>query len=543
MSRTLISPDAHAFLGELAQRHRAADLAPQSATSWAPSGTSYRGAEINRLNKHWQPHNVSGDAALMDSWPLLNARIRDLIRNEPTLTSAKRMMVALIVGCGIQTFAAATYDEGEPIDDYNAECDKWHERWADSKECDAEGKRCLAELIAEGQGEEIETGDLLLLEVTDPAPGRTSPLCYQLLEAEQLDCSLDRPAAPGQNKIVRGIEFNDRNQAVAYHIFDAHPYDPYSGWTTKSSRVPASRVIHDFVPQRPSASRGACWFAVCVQPARDTDMLIGSELTAANIAALFTVLIKRKNWSGGGLGFNDGDPGNNTDEFLNALTKLGRGIIGYIGENDSVEQVERKSPGPQLAPFIKLLRQQEAMGTGISYLRMTRDYESTSYTSARGAHLDDDAIIRPMQMRKGHGVVLPMRMRHNAMAVALGRIRTVTAAQFKANPWRWQSFDVMGPGREQLDPDGETDSIAGRIRTGVSTLKDECGARGKYWRKQLQQLALEKREVERLKLTDWINFSKGGGAPEKPAAEKTADRNARRDGTSEPARKTSGEEE
>jgi lambda family phage portal protein len=539
LSRTLITDEAFAFLGELALREeREQAAAPAAVASFAPSGSSYKGAEINRFNRHWQPGNISGDAALYDSWPLLNARIRDLIRNEPTLLNAKRTMVSLLVGCGIQTFAAAHFDDGEPVDDYNAESDEWHERWACSTECDAEAKRCLAEIIAEGQGEEIETGDLLLLEVLDTSPGRTSPLCYQLLEAEQLDCSLDRPAAPGVNKIVRGIEFDGRNRAVAYHIFDAHPYDPYSGWTTKSSRVPASRVIHAFIPPRPSASRGMCWFAVCVQPTRDMDMLIGSELTAANIAALFTLMIKRKNFAGGGLGFSDGDP-INLDDLGNALTKLGRGIISYIGPEDEIMPVERSQPGPQLAPFIKILRQQESMGTGLSYLRMTKDYESTSYTSARGAHLDDEAMLKPLQMRTGFQVVQPIRMRHNAFAVALGRIRSVSAAQFKANPWRWQRFDLMPPGREQLDPDGETDSIAGRIRTGVSTLKDECGARGKHWRKVLQQRALETKEIKRLGLEDQINFSKGGGAPgqEKPAAE----RNARRDGTPAPAKKTSEE--
>ena len=235
MSQRIISPDAFAFLGQLAERHTPTQQA-QAPSALAPQGTSYSGAQINRLNRHWMPGNVSGDAALYDSWPMLNARIRDLIRNEPSLSSAKRTMVSLIVGCGIQTFAAATLDGQVPIDDYNVESDEWFERWVYSKECDADGKRCFPELLAEGKAEEIETGDWLMLEVFDPSPGRTSPLCYQLLEAEQLDCSLDRPAGQGQNKIVRGIEFDNRNRPVAYYIFDAHPFDPWSGWTTKPTR-------------------------------------------------------------------------------------------------------------------------------------------------------------------------------------------------------------------------------------------------------------------------------------------------------------------
>lgn len=487
------------------------------------AGTSYQGAKIDRLNKDWVPGAISGDSALLDSWPLLTSRVRDLIRNEPALLNAKRKLTAYLVGTGIATFAAASIN-GEADDDYNFESDEWFDRWAE-EEADVEGKQAWPELLASLQSETIETGDGFLLKVLDDRPGRSSPLAYQLIEAEQLDESQDRPASPGQNKIVRGVEIDSRNRPVAYWIYDAHPYDSYSGWTTKSTRVPADRVIHYFVPFRPSMSRGVNWFHAVIQPSRDVDTLIGSELTTAIVGSLFSVMITRAQGSGSGLGFVGDDPNAaSQDANGNSIARLGRGIIFDGRQGDDVKQIQSNRPSPLVDAFVKLLRQQQSMGVGLSYLRLTADYSSTSYTSARGAHLDDQAYFLPLQLRIGRRVVLPVRRAHNALAVSLGRITSVSATQFARQPFRWQRFDLQPPGREQLDPEMETDASAARIRTGISTLKEENALKGKNWRKVLAQRALEQREIKRLGLETTINFSKGGGAPERESSNRKSER-------------------
>ena len=64
--------------------------------TWRGGNTAnpaYDASEVNCLNKEWQPPNISGDAAIRESWELMTGRIRDLIRNDPVLSKGLRMLV------------------------------------------------------------------------------------------------------------------------------------------------------------------------------------------------------------------------------------------------------------------------------------------------------------------------------------------------------------------------------------------------------------------------------------------------------------------
>lgn len=501
-------------------------LGPTQRSASAP----FRGGKVDRYNADWRPGNTSGDDMLRSSEPLLGARFRDQAENDPSIISVRRKLVTHIIGSGIQTFSDAQA-EGEIDDAYNDEVDTKFERWA-QRECDVERKLCWPEMQAHGFREET-AGDCFLLECWDDSPGRLSPLCYQLIEGEQLDTTKDRPAGRDKdgnpiNRIVRGIELDAYNRAVAYHIYDAHPYDSYSGWTASSTRIVSSRVLHAFVPFRPSATRGVNWCQAIMQAAKDMDTLIDNELTAAIVASLFTVVIKRKNGSRGGLGLGESDR-DTTDSSGNPLSRLGKGIIADLGPEDEVKQIQSQRPSPLLDSLVKLIRQEQAMGAGMSYLRLTSDYSQSSYTSARGAHLDDQAVFVPIQNHFANRIVVPVRERHTDLLHALGKIKSIRPRDYRNDIERWRKFDFFPVGREQLDPEMETDAAAARIRYGLSTLKAECAARGLNYRKVLRQLKLEWEMITTNGLNAFLNWSKGGGAPEQSAAAR-ADRRARLDG-------------
>jgi lambda family phage portal protein len=505
---------AYAAIDAFATRN----MTPEERTDADRRGTSanpqFRGGQVTRHNRGWQPALTSGDDALRQAWPLLQGRTRDLIQNEPSVLSAKRKLITHIIGTGIQTFADARVADAVD-EEYCDESDLWHKRWFESNEVDVEAKLTGFEMQRQSFGEET-LGDCFLLECWDDHPRRSTPLCYQLLEAEQIDTSKDRPAGNNLNRIVRGIELDRFNRAVAYYVYDAHPYDSSSGWTSSSTRIPASRVLHSFVPFRPSATRGVNWYAAIIQAARDVDTLIDNELTASIIASLFTVVIKRATGQGSGFGL-EGTGDDTSDGDGRPFSRLGKGIIADIGKDDEVEQVESKRPSPLLQSLVKLMRQQESMGIGLSEIRLTGDYSSSSYTSARGAHLDDQAVFEPLQYHFGSRIVLPMRQRHNDLAVGLGKVKSITARQYEQDLYRWRCFEVFPVGREQLDPEMETEASSARIRGGISTLRDECAARGLHWRHVLRQRKYETDKIREMGLENEINFSKGGGAPDQKA--------------------------
>lgn len=459
------------------------------------SGESYKGARLTRKWRGWQPDAVDGDTAIADSMDMLLRRIREMGRDDATIKAAKRSIVKHVIGTGILAFADARManDPTEYDDDaFNDPSDELFERWSDERECDIAGKLSFEEMQAHAWNEMMESGECLWLRVDDDRPGRTIPLAYQLLESEQLDESRDWDAGADQKYMCRrGIEYDVVGRPVAYWIFDAHPYGDRQRHTGfLSRRIPAERIIHTFLPNRISESRGVTWFTN-LQSAKDLDWYLSNELTAAALGALFAVAIKREHGQGSGTGLTGSSGTATPNTSMNSELKLGQGIISDIGANDAVEIIESKRPNRDAKPFIDLILQTQAMSVGISRLRLTADYSETSYTSARAAHLDDAAFFQMLQRFGKRNFVRPVRREAQRAAVASGLIRGMGSRQYLRDQMRLENFFIQPPGREQIDPEKETNAAAARIRYGVSTHAEECGKRGLHWRKVARQQARE----------------------------------------------------
>lgn len=492
----VLDPEEQAFHAWL-KEHQAIGAEPADGTAGQADHTAYKGGSLDRLYRAWMPAHRSGDTAIGENWNLLTSRIRDLFRNEPVMKNLRRALAKHVIGTGICTFADVMSDPETPDDIFNDESDDLFETWSE-EEADVEGRLDWAQMQWMHFCEVMESGESFLLKCIDPDPARSLPLCYQLLEPEQLDESRDQRADASGNKIVRGIEYNKRGQAVAYYFFDAHPYDTYTGYSAKSERIPAERVIHSFLPNRSSENRGVTWFACNVQSSKDLDWYLGNEMTAAALGALLTLIVKRKNGAGMGLGFAGGassSPGD-TDVWGNSLVKLGRGTVADIGPDDEVTVAESKRPNRDAAPFIKLILMLQSMGVGISQLRATGDYSQSSYTSARGAHLDDQAFFAVLQKWASRSFIKPVRKAHTIQAAGYGLFESVSPRQFKNSMRKMLRTTVQPPGREQLDPEMETKAAGDRISGLFSTWREECGLRGRHWRRVAIQ---QKRERDYFK--------------------------------------------
>jgi lambda family phage portal protein len=486
---------------------------PKPQASCAP----YRGGAHSRLWKDWLPQHRAGDDAIAENWDLLTARMRDLFRNDPVMKNAKRALAKHVIGTGIQTFAEVMASPEETDDEFNFEADDLFEQWAEY-EADAEGKFSFWTLQWLHFCETMESGDSFLLKCSKTGRDRTLPLCYQLLEPEQLDQTQDWPF-DGRTKCVRGIEYNADDEPVAYWFWNEHPHDSHAGLQVRSTRIPADRVNHSFLPNRASENRGVTWFSADVQSSRDLDWFLGNELTAAALGALLTIIVKRANGAGTGLGFagGHGSTVGDSDDLGNKLVKLGRGTVADIGPDDDIKVAESSRPNRDAAPFINLILGQLAMGAGISRLRLTGDYSQSSYTSARGAHLDDQAFFVVLQSWAGRSFVMPIRREWTRQAAAFGLFRTIGARQFKAREREMLRATLQPPGREQLDPDMETTAAKGRISGIFSTWQDECGLRGRNWRR----VALQQKRERAFFKKHGLEPDLGAKAPAPPAAKKT----------------------
>lgn len=469
----------------------------------------YRGGEVDRLTKDWVPANFSGDAAIGQAWPTLNPRMRDLSRNEPSIVAATGALVDHVIGLGIGCSSAVAFDapgaESELDDEFNAESDALWDRWFES-EIDSEGRRTGCELQQLSMRDAVDAGDSLWLEVFDPDPARIIPLCYQVLEAEQLDDSVLRPQDDdgnplgNGNRVVRGIELDSRNRPAAYYLWDTHPYDAWlpGAPTGRSRRIPAERILHWFVPGRPSQTRGVSLWASAMQPARDRDWLVGNVLTAAAIQAIFTV-IHQTDKAGTGMGAAPAS----TDANGNPLIALGRGmILQNMPLEDKFTSISPTQPSQQMGDFIRLIMHLQAMACRMSYLRLSRDYSATNYSSARAAHEDDDKTFRPLQVNFGNRIMRPIHRTFIEQAAAFGRFKSLTARMFLSQPSVWLQNELILPGRRYIDQLKETNAALARMGGGISTLKEEVGGySGRSWRSNIRQLGLEQKYAKQQGVT------------------------------------------
>lgn len=500
------------YLRQLADEHRAAE--PQAAGP-------YRAGEITRLNKTWLPQSYSGDQALGEAWELATRRIRDLDRNDPAMQSLERALVDHTIGPGILTTGDVQIVDGPPDEEeYNDEVDTLVEQW--EAEAEADGPDAWGDLQREVMREMLATGDGLLLRVQLDDPGRLVPLAYQALEAEQLDESMDRPAAEGQNAIRRGIEIGPNNRPVAYHLFDTHPSDPYAINPSRSRRIPAERVIHISNPGRPSQTRGQSLYAGIVQSARDLDRYLGDELTAATIASLLTVVWKTDTHTNtSGLGFaGDGSSTATADQYGNPIVRLGHGIVCKIPTTDEVKPIEQNRPNSQAKTFVDLILMLLGMGGNVSRYAFCRDFSGITYIAARAAMIHDEIGHRPLQRYFWRRVCRPVHLELLAQLVARGKIRTISAQQYANQRRRWSQAEPLFPAIPLLDTEKETDAILGQLGAGLVTLKEACGRLGKAWRRVLRQRAREDQYAAGLGLA--LDF----GRPSKPPAPARADQPA-----------------
>lgn len=516
--------DPSAFLGTLARKHKAEEIADRRGRAMeARSEAAYKLARIDSRSKHYQPSLYSGDASQMQGAALMQGRLRDLHLNNVQFVNAKNMLLDLIVGGGVNAFA----DPFEPWIDFAAdskindfkeglafawESDQWFERWAESKQADVAGKQSWWDMQRLALGECIEVGDSFLVRSRRREPGRLVDLCYQLVEKDQLDTSLDRPAGDGVNKIVHGIEVDRKGRAVAYHVLDAHPYDDAytDSRSSKSTAVPASRVIHLCSFRRPSQTVGHGWLASLGQTQFDRDGYLAAELQTAKKAALLAVLAMLENPHNASLSLLAGDDDDLLDQYGNPEVALGSSPLATaIKKGEDVKIVEPNGrPNSDAAGFIRMLDQDQAAGAGLSFERFTRIY-AKSYSASRAAHLDDQLHINPLQGWFGRELVLPIRREINAALAGGGRFKSVTAAEFLADELKYQQFDVIGPGREQLDPEKETEAVIAKLRAGLTTLKRECALRGLHWLRVLMQIVMENAVADHYGVT--FDFSKGQG--------------------------------
>jgi len=466
---------------------------------------SYQGAEPSRVSSNRAPKNNPADQELLGPFGAdrLRAWGRDLVRNNAYAWGVVDTIVSSVVGCGIKAQSTFETPQGDDVESINDERDKIWAEWAEV--CEINGQYTLDEMQALAQREIVEAGEVLIRIVRLPSREyrgiyRPVPLALELIEADRLAGDKDNYAAnldnATGNRIVRGVELDDLGRPVAYWIYKDHPLQPWT-FTRTPERIPANEIMHLYRHDRIGQTRGVSWFAPALSWIRDLGTYVDNELQASAVASCFTVAIKTETPIGSLI---DPDGGESVDASGNKLDYLEPGQIVRLSPGESVEGINPGRPTAGAEPWIALILRGIAVGTGLSYETVARDYSQTSYSSSRTSQLEDRRRFRCWQQYLIRHFLQPT---WDAFcdAAALSSLPAFPSSadllsdRRRAVPVEWQT-----PEWEWVDPQSEQAAAKDAIENFMSTYQTELGQRGKSWRSVFYQQAKERRLMEQLGL-------------------------------------------
>jgi lambda family phage portal protein len=315
-----------------------------------------------------------------------------------------------------------------------------------------------------------------------------------MIEADRLASDKDsyavRNALPNNNRVIRGIELDDKGKPVAYWIYPEHPNSPYITRNQTPERIIAKDILHIYRKDRVGQSRGISWFAPVMAVNRDLGIYIENELQASAVSSCFSVAIKTETPIGS-LSSPDGE--SNSDSAGNSFDYLEPAMVVRLRPGESVESIDPGRPNSGSEPWINLMLRGMAAGTGTSFEAISKNFSQTSYSSSRTSKLEDRPRYKRWQNLVIDDLCQPVWDEFCNAAALAGLDGFPSSMELLDGRRRVAPVDWQTPEWEWVDPTSEQNAASDAINKYMSTYQDELGSRGRSWRATYYQAAKERK--------------------------------------------------
>lgn len=490
------------------------------AQDTAHFAASRRAREFAQFN----PPLLSADAENFGELSTIAARALDLDRNNPIASGAINTNVDNIVGTGLRLAAKPDYKAlgktKEWADELANTVEALWRTFADTLDFDAARQLTFGGMTALQLRTAFLSGDGLALPLwfnPGERPGTKWSTALQAVDPARLGCPDGRLST---EKNREGIELNDWGEPIAYHIRKTHPGDIWSifGTDSRFERIPARtafgrrRVIHLYDKRRPGQTRGKSILTQVMAPFKMLDHYQRIELQTAVINSMIAAFIETP-MDGATIAEMFGGGKEYVEQKSGWEVKLeGAGVIPlYPGEKMSAFNPGR--PNSAYSAFVEAVLRTIGAGLNMPYELVLKDFSKTNYSSARAAMLEAWRYFIGRRQWLSDYWCTPVYELFLEEAIDKGLVPGVTLDDFYENKTAYCRAKWIGPGRGWVDPAKEAQAADLRMKSGVTTLEDECAEQGRDWEEQLEQRSRERAKALELGLEDIHAPPAQGGAP------------------------------
>lgn len=409
----------------------------------------HRAAEVNRFTNDWTAPATSADSAIVPDLARVNARARQMVRDDPWAKSIVRSFRRNVVGSGITPLI-----DGKPY--RNA----WRSWSTCPAEMDFEKRRNFLQVQQWAIDELVTVGECFVVRWVI-GNGYGTWLALQCYEFEQLDTyKISHRLPNGEvNDVRHGVEVDQNGAAVAYHFYRHHPNDIRglarpAPLTLESIRIPAELVCHIYDPERVRQTHGISRLSPVLRKIRDLSEYDAAQLRVARAEASIGLLIK------GG------------DDSVEPLQLDGLNVA-YVDETEDVTPFTPTRPGNTYDPFIMAQLKSIAAGVGISYPQIARDTVG-NFSAQRQNSIEDRREWEPLVMLLEHKLCRPVMA--DFVFVWAMQNPALSGSYFLTDADdspRWQ-----GQGHEWVDPEQQGKGVERMMRLGLTCREIEADKLG-----------------------------------------------------------------
>lgn len=515
-----------------AELHEIESLVGNPTAPMAMGGAYDAASRFEKSVALWMPNRQSADADIMPGKDLMDARARDMGRNDAYVQNGATTRKDSIVGAFYMLNSRPYWNMlGKTeawAEEFQREVEEYFTVWAESpmKWVDAARRNDFTSLVRLAVGVDTFGGEVLATAEWIRQNGREFKTAIQMVDTDRLST----PETRRYDENIRGgIKLDGYGAPISAFIRVRHPqdYNPvYVGsnvWREVPFRKPWGRemVIYLAEQQRVDQTRAVADIVAGLKEIAITKKFRDVTLQKAVLAATFAATIESELPPQAvyeQLGMAGGSAGSAVagyaTEFLTALNE-------YVGNSKNLlldgVKVPHLFPGTKLnmqnvgepngvgQDFEQSLLRYIAAALNVSYEELSKDFSKTNYSSARAALASTHKFMQSRKKIIADAFATSVYRLWLEEAVNQNKLKTFPASEaatLYSDGVLNSKFDALsscqwiGAARGQIDELKETQAAVLRIKYGLSTHEDELSRLGKDWRQVYAQLQREARERE-----------------------------------------------
>lgn len=419
----------------------------------------------------------------------LTLRARELAKNNETVNSYINLMLRSVLGNTGFVLNCTSYNDDGTADvaannqiencwyDYTRSYKKYVSADHQQNGLDFD-RHILFNFLVDGQ--------VFIRKVKDPK----SPygIRFEVIDSLCIDPMYSLDFMNGE-KIVMGIKVDSHYKPLSYFIKRPQNSDYYLAG--EREEIPASEVIHIYKKLYAEQVRGFTPLSAVLLSLNALDEYKKAEINAAILNSAFMGI-----WEKVGSGSMQEYEQEEVDTSGAVAVELQSNVFRYAPEGYKLSSIANNHPNSNVGGFFKAMLKGVSGALGMSYNKVSSDFQSTSYSSLRQSNIEDAVTIKEIQQF----MIDNWKNLQYAEWLKYLLISDLTNLPYSKMD-KFLSHQFIGRNFEYLDPQKEMQSIQLRLSLGLSSPIEEIQQLGKdpvdvlnnwqKWQEMLKQRGLK----------------------------------------------------